>query len=175
MGNPIDPDLFQHHTRPTEAGKQNILGLQGQLWAENAKSPAMMEYLAFPKLLGLAERAWASQPAWAQIEDAAERRQQLDDAWSRFANSLGHRDLPRLDHLFGGVTYRLPPPGAVIEDGLLKATVAFPGLTIRYTTDGSEPTAASTLYEGPVAAGGTVKLRTFDTRGRSSRTAMVSH
>ncbi|MCH8962482.1 MAG: family 20 glycosylhydrolase, partial [Bacteroidetes bacterium] len=174
MGNAIDPDLFQHHTRPTEAGKQNILGIQGQLWAENAKGPVMMEYLAFPKLLGLAERAWASQPDWAQIEDAAERRQQLDAAWSRFANSLGHRDLPRLDHLFGGVNYRLPPPGAVIEDGLLNATVAFPGLTIRYTTDGSEPTASSTLYEGPVAASGTIRLKTFDTRGRSSRTAVVA-
>ena len=62
----------------------------------------------------------------------------------------------------------------MIEDGLLKANVAFPGLTIRYTTTGSEPTASSTLYEGPVAAGGTVKLKTFDTRGRSSRTAVVA-
>ena len=42
MGNAIDPDLFQNHTRPTEAGKQNILGIQGQLWAENAKGPVMM-------------------------------------------------------------------------------------------------------------------------------------
>ncbi len=174
MGNTIDPDLFQNHTRPTEAGKQNILGIQGQLWAENARGPAMMEYLAFPKLLGLAERAWSPPPAWAQIEDAAERRQQLDAAWSRFANTLGHRDLPRLDHLFGGVNYRLPPPGAVIEDGLLNANVAFPGLTIRYTTDGSEPTASSTLYEGPVAVSGTAKLKTFDARGGSSRTAVVS-
>ena len=174
MGNAIDPDVFADRARLTDASRQNILGIQGQLWTENAKGPAMMEYLAFPKLLGLAERAWAQQPAWAQTEDAVERRQHLDAAWNRFAHTLGHRDLPRLDYLFGGVAYRLPPPGAVIEDDMLHANVAFPGLTIRYTTDGTEPTTASTQYEGPVAAAGTIKLRTFDTRGRSSRTAVVA-
>ena len=173
MGNALDPDIFQHHERLTEAGKQNILGIQGELWAENAKSAEIIEYLAFPKLLGLAERAWAAQPGWAQIDNPTERRHQLDVAWSRFAHTLGHRDLPRLDYLFGGIAYRLPPPGGVIENGTLKANVAFPGLSIRYTTDGTKPTASSTLYEGPVAVSGTVNLKTFDSRGRGSRAVVV--
>lgn len=34
-----------------------------------------------------------------------------------------------------------------------------PGCTIRYTTDGSEPTASSPVYSGAVAVGGTVTIR----------------
>ena len=175
MGNALDPaTAFRDHTRLTDAGRQNILGIQGQLWAENAKGPAVMEYLAFPKILGLAERAWAPQPAWATVEDDAARKEQLAEAWNRFAHSLGHHTLPQLDYLYGGVAYRLPPPGAIVEDGVLKANAAFPGLTLRYTTDGTEPSPASTRYDGPVAVTGTVKLKTFDTRGRGSRTAVVA-
>jgi hexosaminidase len=61
----------------------------------------------------------------------------------------------------------------VIENGTLRANVPFPGLEIRYTTDGSEPTAASPLYDGPVAVRGEVRLRTFDTRGRGGREVRV--
>ena len=157
----------------TAEGKKNIAGIQGQLWSENAKGPELMEYLAFPKLLGLAERAWAQQPDWMSI-DGPEREQALATAWNRFANALGQRELPRLDYLFGGVGYRLPPPGAVIEEGILKANLAFPGLEIRYTTDGTVPEADSTLYQGPVAVEGPVQLRSFDTRGRGSRVSAVS-
>ncbi|WP_437580030.1 family 20 glycosylhydrolase [Sorangium sp. So ce887] len=174
MGNPIDQAaMFRDHVRLTDAGRANILGIQGQLWGENAKGQRAMEYLIFPKLLGLAERAWAPDPAWAAEDDGAARASLLAEAWNRFANSLGQRELPRLDHLGGGVDYRLPLPGARIEGGQLVANVAFPGLQIRYTTDGAEPDAASTLYQGPVAVSGVVKLRTFDTRGRGSRTSVL--
>ncbi|QXD17251.1 carbohydate-binding domain-containing protein [Rhodocaloribacter litoris] len=173
LGRPLDPATFTGRARLTETGRRNILGLQGQLWGETLISPERLEYMAFPKLLGLAERAWAPEPAWARHDDPASRQAALAEAWSAFAHRLGRRELPRLDHLHGGVAYRLPPPGAVIENGLLHANVAFPGLTIRYTTDGTEPTATSTVYAGPVAVTGPVKLRTFDTRGRGSRTVEV--
>ena len=132
-----------------------------------------MEYLAFPKLLALAERAWAPQPAWARVATASERRPRREEAWNRFANTLGRRELPRLDSLAGGFAYRLPPPGAVIEEGRLRANVRFPGLAIRYTTDGSEPTVDSALWEEPVAVSGEVRLKSFDTRGRGSLTTVL--
>ncbi|MGD9853798.1 MAG: chitobiase/beta-hexosaminidase C-terminal domain-containing protein [Planctomycetaceae bacterium] len=97
----------------------------------------------------------------------------VDVAWNEFANRLGQRELPRLDALFGGTGYRLPPPGAVIENGNLSASTEYPGLTIRYTTDGADPTARSPLYTVPVAVSGPVKLSTFDTRGRASRVSTV--
>jgi hexosaminidase len=173
MGNPLDPDSFTDRVRPTVEGRERILGIQGQLWAENSKGREVLEYQAFPKLLGLAERAWAAQPAWARIEDKRERRRAQAAAWNEFANRLGQRELPRLDRLLGGVAYRLPPPGAVIEEGLLQVNASFPGLVIRYTTDGSPPHVLSDRYTGPVEVSGEVQVATFDTRGRASREAMI--
>jgi hexosaminidase len=107
------------------------------------------------------------------IEDREKRVAAMDKDWNAFANIVGQRDLPRLDYLFGGFNYRLPPPGAVLKDGVLHANIDFPGLTLRYTTDGSEPGADSPVYEEPVEVSGTVKLRSFDTRGRGSRISVV--
>ena len=178
LGRPIDPDTeFAERVRPTAAGSENVLGIQGQLWGENALGRDSLEYMAFPKVLGLAERAWAPDPAWAAIARRVERDRALDVAWNEFANRLGTRELPRLDHLLGGVAYRLPPPGAVVEGGVLSANLPYPGIEIRYTTDGTPPTPASTLYRGPVPVQGDapgptpddVRLRAFDTRGRGGR------
>jgi hexosaminidase len=173
MGRPIDDVALKNHVRLSESGKAHILGLQGHLWGEYAAGAERMEYLVFPKLLGLAERAWAASPAWEQARDPDTREALLRAAWNEFANRLGQRELPRLCYLAGGVGYRLPLPGAVVEDGLLKASAAFPGLAIRYTTDGSEPTAVSTIYGGPVPAEGTIKLKSFAASDRGSRTSTI--
>jgi hexosaminidase len=62
----------------------------------------------------------------------------------------------------------------MIQDGRIHANVAYPGLAIRYTTDGSEPTAESPLYDAPIPAAGAVRLKSFDTRGRGSRTVDIT-
>ncbi len=174
LGHPLDAErLYGDRVRPSAEGRRRILGIQGQIWGENAKGREAMEYLALPKLIALAERAWAAQPDWARVAEAGERRRLRAEAWSRFATALGRRELPRLDGMAGGFAYRLPPPGAVIENGELVANVRYPGLAIRYTTDESEPTAGSPLYEGPVAVSGPVRLRAFDRRGRGSLTTTV--
>ncbi|PSQ89392.1 MAG: beta-N-acetylhexosaminidase [Bacteroidetes bacterium QS_8_64_10] len=153
-----------------EEGRANVLGVQGQLWGETLKGSARMEYMAAPRLLVLAERAWSAQPEWATVE--GERKRLLRADWNEFANRLGQRALPHLDR--AGFAYRLPPPGAVVENGLLRANVAYPGLTIRYATDGEAPTAQSPRYTEPVHVGNdSVKLRTFSTTGRASRTVTV--
>jgi hexosaminidase len=164
---------FKDMERLKTEARKNIIGLQGQLWSETIKGQEMMEYLYLPKMLGLAERAWVGQAEWGSITDNDERTKNIDEDWNIFANSVGQRELPRLDYIFGGFSYRIPPPGAVIKDGRLHANITFPGLEIRYTTDDSEPTTESTLYENPVSITGSVKLKAFDTRGRGSRTVEV--
>jgi hexosaminidase len=173
-GNPIDESRYADAARPTEAGRSNIRGLQGQLWSETLVEPWRMEYMAYPRLLPLAERAWAPEPAWSRIDDPTQREPALMTAWNEFANRLAQRELPRLDHLLGGVGYRIPVPGAVVRDGMLHANVEYPGMTIRYTTDGSTPTAQSPRYTEPVPVDGPVMLRVFDTRGRGGR-SVVAH
>lgn len=175
FGQPIDPASLENAVSLTIEGKDKILGLQGQLWSENMTSPELMEYLAFPKLLGLAERAWSPQPEWAEISETEARKTAQNDEWNYFANSLGHRELARLDSLAGGVHYRIPPPGAELAEGVLRANIAYPGLEIRFSTDGSEPSMESPLYEGPVEVeANEVKLKAFSDRGRQSRTAVVT-
>lgn len=173
-GNPYDPetDFAGMEKLKLDAHKQ-IVGLQAELWSETVKGGAMAEYYYLPKLIGFAERAWVGQASWGMIADQGKRVEAMDMDWNRFANIVGQRDMPRLDYLFGGFNYRLPPPGAVVLDGKLHANVDFPGLTLRYTTDGTEPNVNSSLYSEPVEISGKVMIRSFDTRGRGSRISVV--
>ena len=171
LGNPLDLNGLASKVRLTAQGKENILGIQGQLWTENTKSGAMAEYLLFPRVLALSERAWAQDPAWAQIADATKRNTLLLQAWTEFANRIGQRELPRLDYLANGIGYRLPPPGVVIKNEMAYVNAEFPGLTIRYTLDGTEPSVQSTIYSVPVVVkkGTVIKTITTSTNGRISR------
>jgi hexosaminidase len=174
MGHVFDPDKdFAGLERLTPEGRRNIVGLQGQLWSETIKGPDMLEYYTIPKMLGLAQRAWQGSPPWAVIDDTSERDAALDKAWNVFANTVAQREFPRLDHIFGGFNYRIAPPGAIISDGKLEANTSFPGMTIRYTIDGSEPDISSEAYEEPFEVEGAVKVKVFNTAGRGSRTTEV--
>ncbi len=173
-GNPYDPETdFIGMERLRLEANNRIIGLQAELWSETVKGGTMAEYYYLPKLIGFAERAWVGQASWGTIPDQEKRVAAMDAAWNRFANIVGQREMPRLDYLHGGFSYRLPPPGAEIIQGMLHANIDFPGLNIHYTTDGSEPGADSPLYTGPVEVSGLVMLRSFDTRGRGSRTSIV--
>lgn len=171
MGHLIPDDAYDGYTGISEDTRKNILGLQGQLWGETFRSPERVEYMALPRIISLAERAWNPDEDWMGIEDRSERLAALSVAWNEFANRLGQRELPRLDKMNGGYEYRIPPPGAAIENGILKANVSYPGLEIRYTTDGTTPAQDSSLYKNPVEIdkNSKIMLRTFDSRGRGSR------
>ncbi|MEM1324533.1 MAG: family 20 glycosylhydrolase [Bacteroidota bacterium] len=171
MGNTFSAADYVDMERLEPEAQSQILGIQGELWSETIKSAEMLEYYYLPKLLGLAERAWAQQPDWATTNDDDRRNQQIDQDWNQFANTIAQRELPKWATLSGGYNYRLPPPGLKIEDGLLYANSSLPGLTIRYTTDGSEPGLQSPLYTAPVEVSGTVRAKTFDMSGRESRAA----
>jgi hexosaminidase len=168
MGRPLAPESLAAMQRLDARGRSRIAGLQGQLWGENARSPARVEYLAAPRLLALAERAWAPDPEWHN--DAA-----AEADWNEFANRLGQRELARLDRAPLAYGYRLPPPGAMLADGRAQANVALPGLALHYTVDGSEPQVTSPRYREPLAlpAGAIFKIATFDTRGRKSPTVTL--
>ena len=173
-GHPYDPETdFKGMERLRQEAYSRILGLQAELWSETVKGGTMAEYYYLPKLIGFAERAWAGQSSWATIADQETMIAARDKDWNRFANMVGHREMPRLDYLHGGYAYRLPPPGGIIREGMLYANIDFPGLTIRYTTDGSDPGAGSPVYIEPVEVTGDVKLCSFDTRGRKSRISYV--
>ena len=171
MGRPFDIDTFYKEMENlTEEGRKNIIGIQGQLWSEVIKGRVRLESATLPKLLGLAERAWAPIQAWEETTDQNTREKALDEAWNIFANKVGQFQLPRLDNLSGGYDYRIPTPGVLIREGELLVNNTYPGLEIRYTTDGSDPDLSAPLYKEPIKVEGNVKLKTFNSTGRSSRT-----
>ncbi len=174
MGRPID---IEKETAGLERlkpeARKNILGIQAQLWGETLKGRDMMEYYLLPKLLGFAESAWSKERKWETIENRQNREKAMNAEWNVFAGTIARKDLPRLSYINGGYNHRVPLPGAIIENGVLKANIEFPGLELRYTTDGSEPTMNSTLYEEPVKISGTVMMRTFDASDKGSRAVVV--
>lgn len=154
--------------------RRNILGVEAQLWSETIKGRDMLEYYMLPKLIGFAESAWASEREWETAQSKAAQEDKIRKGWNLFANALATRELPRLSYINDGYNYRVPPPGAIIEDGILQANVEYPGLIIRYTTDGTEPTGASTIYKESLPVSGQVILKSFDSAGKGSRAVTVT-
>ncbi|WP_343730725.1 family 20 glycosylhydrolase [Duganella sp.] len=149
----------------TEAGRRRIRGIEATLFSETIRDASRLDYLMMPRLLAVAERAWAPDPALSAASHRA--------AWSSFVNTLGQRVLPRLDLERGDVRYRIAPPGMVVEGGKVLVNHVLPGLTLRYTTDGSAPTVRSKPVTGPIAARGVIQAAAFDRTGRSGLVARI--
>jgi hexosaminidase len=173
-GNPLDSTVFIGKDRLTDYGRTHILGIQGDLWSETLSSSDRLEYMMVPKLLGLAERAWAPDPDWATERDPVKSAALYGEAWSRFVNQVGKRELPRLDREVPGISYRIPTPGLEPDGGSVRASLELPGFTLHYTTDGSEPTARSPVVHGPIPLHGTISVAAFSATGRKGHTAHLT-
>lgn len=138
----------------TEAEGKHILGAQANLWTEYVLDEKHAEYMLFPRIIALAEVTWTPQQ---------ERR------YSDFIGRM-EKQLPRL--LGRGINaYPLKRIAAHTLVDQTKKQVAItldserPTTAIRYTTDGSEPTANSPRYQGqPIASSDSILLvaRFFD-------------
>jgi len=175
FGVPIDPAMLQGKDKLTDYGKTNIVGMQGELWSENIRSAADLEYLAFPKMFGLVERAWAADPEWATTNDVTKAKSLYSEAWSQFVNVVGKQELTKLNYYQGGANFRIPTVGAKQMNGAIHANIQLPGLSIRYTNDGTEPSLNSKQYVQPIADKGVIKLRAFDSKGRGGRTIEITN
>jgi hexosaminidase len=161
----------------TDYGKAHVKGLEATLFTETVRDPSRIDYMVMPRLAAVAERAWAGDPAWAQESDPAKASSLHRAAWSGFVNALGQRVLPRLDLDGSKVDYRIAPPGLMVDGAGDRQSVlvnhVLPGMTLRYTTDGSLPTAASPVVAGPISARGQIRAAAFDRNGRRGLVAGV--
>jgi hexosaminidase len=143
-----------------------ISGIQGQLWSETVRSDEQAEYMIYPRLLALAERAW-HQASWQVPYDAKGKtynqesniftkklRQQRDKQWLTFSQAIGEKELAKL--ALADVFYRLPTVGAKIKSGMLSANIAIKGVVIEYRVQGG----SWQVYREPVPVKGKVEVRT---------------
>ena len=147
-------------------------GLSAQLWSETVRSDADVDYMMFPHVLPVAERAW-HRASWEQDYQAGKEyiggktefvdRQALRQDWQRFANIVGQRELAKLDRR--GIDYRVPQPGARIIGGKLQANIALPGLTIQYSTDAGKRWQRYDDDHQPEVAVGEVLIRAVSADG----------
>ncbi|WP_394200172.1 family 20 glycosylhydrolase [Shewanella waksmanii] len=159
----------------------NFKGLQGQIWSETLRSDELVEYMIYPRLLVLAERAW-HKASWEVPYDyqgavynqqsgkfTPEMRAQQSQQWGILANTLGQKELVKLD--MAGIEYRVPTVGAKIEDGVLYTNLIYPGLTIEYRVNGG----AWQVFASPVAVNGKVEVRAVAANNqRKGRTLVVN-
>ena len=162
-------------TSLTVKGRSRILGIQGHLWSETIMNPALIDYYLLPKIYGLAERAWSGPADWATVISKDKREEEFYSEWQDFASYLGEIELPKLDYWNGGYSYRIAPPGIKIEEGKIFANSSIP-LTIRYTTNGEEPTPYSDIYTAPIPIENLeeIQFRVFTSNNRASKIVHVN-
>ena len=113
----------------------NILGMQGAVWTEAIRTPEQLEQMIYPRIMALAERAWHKATWEADRAALTERvKAEREHDWAVFTNVLTQRVLPKL--ALSGSAFYIPPPGGVVNDGLLFANSAQQGLEIEYSIDG---------------------------------------
>lgn len=114
-----------------------VKGVQAQVWAETIRSPKDLERILFPKLLGVAERAWNNDSTYTDAD---------------FNAVINTRELPTWDKL--GLTYHVRQAGIRRQPGnesMLEMNAPYSNAEIRYTLDGTDPDESSALYTAPVA------------------------
>lgn len=122
-----------------EGQRHHILGLQANMWTEHTRTFERLQHNVFPRLAAVAETGWTPQAR----KDYAGFVQRLPAQLERYRRwGIGYAQTPfQVD--------------ATVEDdrkaGTAIVTLANPlGYEVRYTNDGSEPTATSALYTAPV-------------------------
>ena len=125
----------------TPEQQRHILGVQANLWTEYVLSDEHLEYMLLPRLAALSEVQWCL----PETKD-----------WNRFIGSfrmdkiysqLGYEFAK---HIFGvTASYAVDPE----KGGVVMTLTTQGGAPIRYTLDGSDPSASSPLYKAPVTIG----------------------
>jgi len=174
--NNISNDYINRSEKLKVENRSNIVGVQSQIWSETIRNEGILDYMFMPNILVFSQKAWSHDNSWMNIDDPVLKRNSIETEWNKFSNNIGQRLLPIVDNLFGGLSYDLPKPGGIIIENKLYANTVFPGLDIKYTLDGSEPTFTSNTYESPfeVQDGDIINLRLFDKTGRGGNAILVN-
>ena len=173
--NNISTDYINKSEKINPKNRDNIIGIQSQIWGETIVDEDVLDYMFMPNIIVFSQKAWSKNDSWMSISNKEIKNQTLEIEWNKFTNNLGQRVLPIVDEIFGGLSYDLPKPGGIIVNDSLYANTVFPGLDIKYTLDGTVPDSNSENYTTPVKikTDDVVHLRLFDKKGRGGNDIKV--
>jgi hexosaminidase len=148
--------VYNYEPIPEEFTKdqaKHILGIQANLWSEMIPNFKRLQYMAFPRMLALAETAWTS-------------KDQKDHEDFQKRMLLQYDRLDALD-----IKYHIPSVSgfndkvAFLDKATVELHAPLEGMEIYYTTDGSVPTKESNKYTDALEFTETVTLNTIAYRG----------
>lgn len=128
-----------------------LMGVQASMWTEFCNSPDDVEYQLFPRLLALSDIAWAKKGTkdWPdflkRIDKVLPHIEAMDITCARSMYNIDHKVTPKGKKL------------------MVELSCIRPDVEIRYTEDGTEPVASSSLYASPLTVKSTtcIKAATF--------------
>ena len=173
--NNISREYIENSVKLDEDKKDNIIGVQSQIWSETIRNEGILDYMFMPNIIVFSQKAWSHENSWMDISNNDSKREKIENEWNKFANNIGQRVLPMVDNIFGGLAYDLPKPGGIVVNDTLYANTVFPGLNIKYTLDGSNPEFSSETFTSPIKIneGDIINLRLFDNTGRGGNSIIV--
>ena len=118
---------------------KHIIGVQGNVWAEYIPTYSHGEYMIYPRIIALAETGWTPN----ELKDADSFKRRINNE-IRYIRSIGYNPFTLSEQV--GSSQVVDYDNKQI---LLTLTSEKYPIDIRYTTDGSEPTASSPLYQEP--------------------------
>lgn len=119
------------------AQQQYILGVQGNLWTEYVQDEQHAAYMLFPRLLAIAEIGWTPQTERSYPDFLHRVAAQLPGLKARGINSYPLKRIAVYSEI-----------DTARREVALRLSSEQPSAEIRYTTDGTMPTASSRLYTG---------------------------
>ncbi|MCM1484409.1 MAG: glycoside hydrolase family 20 protein [Muribaculaceae bacterium] len=142
---------------------KNIIGAQANLWTEYIPTFSQAQYMELPRFAALSEVQW-TQPNKKDYSNFVRRIPQLIEHYK--ANGYNYAD-----HVFD-VSGKIMPD---VEKGVITATFeTCDDAPIRFTLDGSEPTASSTLYTAPISIDKSAKIRAAAFRPQQGRSRILT-
>ena len=174
--NNISTDYINKSEKINPNNRDNIIGVQSQIWSETIVNEDILDYMFMPNIIVFSQKAWSQDDSWMNISEKELKDQTLEMEWNKFTNNIGQRVLPMVDNIFGGLSYDLPKPGGIIVNDSLYANTVFPGLDIKYTLDGTTPDSNSNNFNTPIKIkdDDIVHLRLFDKTGRGGNNIKVN-